>query len=168
MFAIPADAPIRQSSAYQEGKVHGIDAASVVACIALNPQPGESVLELCCAPGGKFCMLADLMEHHGNLVGVDLSPHRMSICRKMVLKYGVGVPVGEPLLFAWIADYSATFTPFRTQANRTGMFDSSVPTVPLSKWVRAIKYLKQELTKLSMTLTTTTEESLRPVVPQSQ
>jgi len=30
---------------------------------------GDDVLDLCCCPGAKLCMLADLMEHQGRLTG---------------------------------------------------------------------------------------------------
>ena len=35
---------------------------------ALDPQPGDSVLDLCCAPGAKLCMIAEMMGREGTLV----------------------------------------------------------------------------------------------------
>jgi 16S rRNA C967 or C1407 C5-methylase (RsmB/RsmF family) len=32
-------------------QIYGIDASSGAAVVALDPQPGDNVLDLCCAPG---------------------------------------------------------------------------------------------------------------------
>ena len=42
----------------------------------LGPQPGEDVLDLCAAPGGKSTHLAALMGGSGRVVAVDASPRR--------------------------------------------------------------------------------------------
>lgn len=49
-------------------------AAGVVA--ALDPQPGERVLDLCAAPGGKTTHIAARMEDRGKVVAVELNAQR--------------------------------------------------------------------------------------------
>ena len=72
-FEVPGDASINRAEIYQNGQLYGIDASSAAAVAALDPRPGENVLDLCCAPGAKFCMIADAMQRSGTLTGVDVS-----------------------------------------------------------------------------------------------
>jgi 16S rRNA (cytosine967-C5)-methyltransferase len=50
--------------------------AAMLVSRALAPQPGERVLDLCAAPGGKTTHLAALMEGRGELVAVERDPRR--------------------------------------------------------------------------------------------
>ncbi|CAD7972077.1 unnamed protein product [Amoebophrya sp. A25] len=47
------------------------------------------VLDLCCAPGMKFCTIADALVDHSNtsLVGVDVDRQRLNACDTVVAKY---------------------------------------------------------------------------------
>ena len=70
---------------------HGIDASSCAAVVALGPPPpGSRVLDLCCAPGGKLCLMADLMQQEGLLVGVDVCIKRLHVARKMLIRSQAG------------------------------------------------------------------------------
>ncbi|XP_064934367.1 uncharacterized protein LOC135587188 isoform X1 [Musa acuminata AAA Group] len=89
-FAIPSQIQIAGSKAYQQGKIYGMDAASGAAVSALNVSPADHVLDLCCAPGAKLCMLADLLGNSGSLTGVDIARARLAACRTMLQKYSLG------------------------------------------------------------------------------
>jgi 16S rRNA (cytosine967-C5)-methyltransferase len=60
---------------------------SAVVARVLAPQPGERVLDLCAAPGGKTTHLAALMAAEGELVAVEVHPGRAraleETCRQM-------------------------------------------------------------------------------------
>lgn len=58
------------------GTVQVQDAATRFAVELLNPQPGEAVLDLCAAPGGKSLAMADRMGE-GVVVAMDLPGRRM-------------------------------------------------------------------------------------------
>ena len=50
---------------------------SALAVHVLAPQPGERVLDLCCAPGGKTSHVVALMEGRGEVVAVDRAKERL-------------------------------------------------------------------------------------------
>ncbi|WZZ37520.1 hypothetical protein YC2023_020921 [Brassica napus] len=89
-YSIPPHVHIARSKAYQQGKMYGIDAASGAAVSALGISPGDHVLDLCAAPGAKLCMMLDLLGEKGTATGVDVARHRLSACRTMLQKYGLG------------------------------------------------------------------------------
>lgn len=53
------------------------DPSTSIACALLAPQPGETVLDACAAPGGKSALLAQMMQNQGELVACDSSPRRI-------------------------------------------------------------------------------------------
>ena len=67
------------------------DKASVDAVVLLNPQPGETVLDICAAPGGKSCCLAQLMGNSGKVVACDLYEHRTKLIANTADRLGVTI-----------------------------------------------------------------------------
>ncbi len=57
--------------------------ASQLVSIALDPQPGERVLDMCAAPGGKATHLATLVGAEGEVVAIDLHDHRADSIRAL-------------------------------------------------------------------------------------
>jgi NOL1/NOP2/sun family putative RNA methylase len=59
------------------GLIYVQQASTGVAAPALNPRPGERVLDLCAAPGGKTTHLSELMRDSGCLVACEISESRI-------------------------------------------------------------------------------------------
>ncbi len=55
----------------------------------LDPQPGEIVLDLCAAPGGKTTQIAALMEGRGLLVCNEINPKRARILARNIERMAV-------------------------------------------------------------------------------
>lgn len=54
----------------------------------LNPQPGERILDACCAPGGKTTYIAQLVGPKGSVTAVDISASRLTLVRENVILTG--------------------------------------------------------------------------------
>lgn len=68
---------IADARAFRDGWVTPQDESSQLAGHLLAPQPGEQVLDLCSAPGGKTTHLAELMDDRGRVVALDLHPGKL-------------------------------------------------------------------------------------------
>jgi 16S rRNA (cytosine967-C5)-methyltransferase len=55
---------------------------------AVDPQPGERILDLCAAPGGKTTHLAALMGDEGEIVSVERHPGRAEALRATCVRMG--------------------------------------------------------------------------------
>jgi NOL1/NOP2/sun family putative RNA methylase len=68
---------VAQTLEHWLGELHVQQSVMAVPSLALAPRPGERVLDLCAAPGGKTSHLAELMEERGCLVAVDPKEKRL-------------------------------------------------------------------------------------------
>ncbi|NIA21814.1 MAG: hypothetical protein GWP05_07600 [Anaerolineaceae bacterium] len=66
----------------ERGLVTVEDPTAMLAVEALEVQPGETVLDLCAAPGGKTSYLAELMQGRGLIVALDREGPRLDLLRR--------------------------------------------------------------------------------------
>lgn len=79
---------LRDSTLVTEGKIYIQNQSSWLSVVALNPKPGESVLDLCAAPGGKTSHIAALMQNSGRLVANDNSRPRLAKLQRNLERLG--------------------------------------------------------------------------------
>jgi len=65
--------------------------ASILVSKALNPKPGEIVIDLCSGPGGKTSHIGELMRNTGQILAVDMSEKRMNLVLKNCARLGVDI-----------------------------------------------------------------------------
>ena len=124
--------PLNTLSSYKEGLFYIQDKASCFAAEAADPKPGNTVFDVCAAPGAKTTYLAQFMHDEGSIGSVDFSSRRMKVWKKETER--MGIKIAEPV----IADACATL-PFWGEANlvvldppctSTGVFAKQ----PSAKW----------------------------------
>lgn len=74
---LPPHTKVARLRSFQEGLLQVQDDTSAAVAPFLAPEPGETVLDLCAAPGGKTCHLAELMGGRGRIAAVDSSKERL-------------------------------------------------------------------------------------------
>ena len=83
--------PIHELPGYEQGWFSVQDETAMRASRLLAPQPGQSVLDLCAAPGTKTTHLAELMENRGRIVACDIRSDRLSLVNKNCRRLGIDV-----------------------------------------------------------------------------
>ena len=75
---------------YHEAGVYYLQEPSAMAPVTLlDPKPGEVILDLCAAPGGKTTQIAARMMGQGLLISNEISPKRAKILSRNVERMGV-------------------------------------------------------------------------------
>ncbi len=65
------------------------DESSMLVAPVLRPQPGWTVLDVAAAPGGKATHLAELMGDRGQVVAVDVHPHKVDLIEAGARRLGL-------------------------------------------------------------------------------
>jgi 16S rRNA (cytosine967-C5)-methyltransferase len=89
---------VQRSELWASGQVQPQSRASMLVSRILAPRPGERVLDLCAAPGGKTTHLAALMDDRGEVVAVERHPGRAAALERTRARLGascVRVEVGD-------------------------------------------------------------------------
>lgn len=63
--------------------------SSMLAAYALEAKPGMQVLDACAAPGGKSCLIAEMMRGTGRVYAWDLHEHRVELIRAAARRLGL-------------------------------------------------------------------------------
>jgi len=80
---------VRDSQAATEGRVFIQNAASWLPVLALDPQPGDAILDVCAAPGGKTSHIAALTNNQAAITANDNSRPRLAKMRANFTRLGV-------------------------------------------------------------------------------
>lgn len=86
-FRVDSVAPFISKGWLDKGFCQIQDIAAGFAPFLLDPQPGETVYDLCAAPGTKSILMADLMNGEGEILAVDISSERLDKLAESALNY---------------------------------------------------------------------------------
>lgn len=82
---------IEKTAAYRDGLFHVQDISSQLCCALIDPRPGETVLDLCAAPGGKSFTMAEKMENKGKLLSFDLHKGKLPLITEGAERLGISI-----------------------------------------------------------------------------
>jgi 16S rRNA (cytosine1407-C5)-methyltransferase len=90
-FEIPPEQKraLTETALFADGALYIQNLASQLAPLLLDPQPGETVLDLAAAPGGKTCQIAALMQNEGKLSAVEPVKDRFFRLKANLAQQGV-------------------------------------------------------------------------------
>jgi 16S rRNA (cytosine967-C5)-methyltransferase len=89
VFELKSHPPLMKLGSFQRGFFYVQDPSTLLAVRELNPQPGETILDLCAAPGGKASYIAQLMRNEGKLIAHDPVPDRLKLIEENCARLGV-------------------------------------------------------------------------------
>jgi len=72
-----------------EGMLYPQSLPAMLACRILDPNPGETVLDVCSSPGGKTGAIAQLMGNTGTIISIDRNARKIDRVRQNLRRLGV-------------------------------------------------------------------------------
>jgi 16S rRNA (cytosine967-C5)-methyltransferase len=107
IFELKSHPPLNSLASFRDGWFYIQDPSTLLAACKLGAQPGETVLDLCAAPGGKTTFIAQLMSKVGKIVASDISEERLKLVQENCAR--LGVTCVEPILFSTFNLQPSTF-----------------------------------------------------------
>ena len=77
-----ASAQVRELS--DLGEIYIQDESSQLVAQVVNAQPGDRVLDVCAAPGGKTTLIAERASDEANVLAMDVSPRRLATIERTI------------------------------------------------------------------------------------
>lgn len=107
---------------YKEGYFTPQDRGAYTASVVLAPKEGETIIDMCSAPGGKATHIAELMKDNGNILAFDIHEHKVSLINNSAKRLGFNS------INAQVGDSSV----YNSELN--GIADRVLCDVPCSGW----------------------------------
>lgn len=97
VFELESHPPLAGLPSFQQGGFYIQDPGTLLAVHLLDPQPGESVLDLCAAPGGKTTYIAQRLQNRGRILAQEGYSGRLSLMDENCERLGATcVVTGRP------------------------------------------------------------------------
>ena len=76
---------------YEMGLFSIQDEASALAADMLGAAPGDRVIDVCAAPGGKTCAIGEMMANEGRIEAFDIYEHKLPLIRQQADRLGIEI-----------------------------------------------------------------------------
>ncbi|MCF7957621.1 MAG: 16S rRNA (cytosine(967)-C(5))-methyltransferase RsmB [Phycisphaerae bacterium] len=80
-----------QLPGFQQGLFYVQDITAMKVSPLLGVKPGDTVLDMCAAPGGKTTHLAEIMKNEGKIIACDINEDKLNIIRENCQRLGVSI-----------------------------------------------------------------------------
>src|SRR5215831_9958678 len=115
VFELKSHPPLPGLPSFQQGLFYVQDPSTLLAVHTLDPKPGERILDLCAAPGGKLTYIAQIVRNEARLIARDISPERLKFIQENCSRLAITcVQLASPnhSLIESLAQPLAAFSPF--------------------------------------------------------
>jgi len=153
-------ASVTNIEAFQKGYFQVQDESSMLVGNILDPKPGELIMDVCSAPGGKTTHIAQLMENKGTIIARDIHPHKIKLIDDAAKRLSISCIKTE------VFDATKLDERYVMKADRvlvdapcTGL--GIIRRKPDIKWERHEKD-SEEITKLQRTILDISSEYVKP------
>lgn len=86
--AVPSSEGLGKHPFHKAGLYYLQEPSAMAPAAVLDPQPGERVLDLCAAPGGKTTQIQARMKNQGLLIANDANPRRVQALARNIERWG--------------------------------------------------------------------------------
>jgi len=83
--------PLTTLEAYKKGLFQVQDESAMLVAHILDPKPGERILDVCSAPGGKATHIAQLMQNQGEILALDISEEKLALVEENCKRLGIKI-----------------------------------------------------------------------------
>ncbi len=80
---------IGQNEMFRSGMFTIQDESAALPCLLLGAQPGERVMDMCAAPGGKTTHIAEILKNQGEVLAIDKYEVKLSFIRAACDRLGL-------------------------------------------------------------------------------
>lgn len=88
-ISIKGGKSVENNKVFNEGKITVQDESAMLVAPLLDIVPGETVLDLCSAPGGKTTHIAELLENTGKVLAFDLHENKLGLIKENCERLGI-------------------------------------------------------------------------------
>ncbi len=89
VFELKSHPSLATLPSFRQGLFYVQDPSTLLAASELDPKPGDAILDLCAAPGGKTTYLAQLTRNEARIVAEDVSTERLKLVQENCARLGV-------------------------------------------------------------------------------
>ncbi len=135
-YGIYTDRAVNYEMIRTLGSVYIQDESSQLAVLDMDVQPGEQILDLCAAPGGKTLFLSHLAGEKGKITAVDINRHKLEKITESIISYkkhNIEVKLRDAAVFnpEWLAHFDKVLVDAPCSALGT------IRRHPEVKWLRS-------------------------------